>query len=214
MSRWLPLSGVIFVVLTVVAVVGLGGSTPSSGDPAEKIRSFYDAHQARQFIAVFVLAASVPFLLFFAAHLANALAGPTGRRSVSQLVFLGGSVTAAVAWTVTAFVHFALTDAADQKVSDSALEALTTLDGGTWVIFNSAIGLMMLGAAGTLLTSSATAGYRRLGWAALILGVALFIPYADFFALLLAGVWIISTSILLAQAGRPMVHSPRKPAAT
>lgn len=198
-GKWIPLSGVIFVVLTAVAVAGLGGSTPSIGDPAAKIRSFYDDHESRQFIGVFILAASVPFLVIFAAYLAHRVSNPD-RRSMWHLVFVVGTAAAAVAWIVTAFVHFALTDAVDQKLSDGALEALTAIDSDTWIAFNSGLGLMMLGAAGMLLSAAVTVGYRRLGWFALILGIALFIPFADFFALLLSGVWIIVTSIMLARS--------------
>ena len=39
-GKWIPLSGVIFLVLTAVAAVGLGGSTPSSSDPGAKIPRF------------------------------------------------------------------------------------------------------------------------------------------------------------------------------
>ncbi len=117
-----------------------------------------------------------------------------------HLVFVVGTAAAAVAWIVTAFVHFALTDAVDKKLSDGALEALTAIDSDTWIAFNSGLGLMMLGAAGMLLSAAVTVGYRRLGWLALILGLALFIPFADFFALLLSGVWIIVTSIMLARS--------------
>lgn len=53
---------------------------------------------------------------------------------------------------------------------------------------------MMLGAAGSLLGTAR--GYRWLGWAALVLGIALFIPFADFFALLLTLIWIIVTSVM------------------
>lgn len=186
-------------MLTAVAVAGLGGSTPSIGDPAAKIRSFYDDHEARQFIGVFILAASVPFLVIFAAYLAHRVSNPD-RRSMWHLVFVVGTAAAAVAWIVTAFVHFALTDAVDKKLSDGALEALTAIDSDTWIAFNSGLGLMMLGAAGMLLSAAVTVGYRRLGWLALILGLALFIPFADFFALLLSGVWIIVTSIMLARS--------------
>ena len=204
-TRWLPLGGVIFVALTVVSVVVLGGNTPSPGDSAVKIRSYYDDHRVREFIAVFVLAASVPFLLFFTTYLANVTAGSQGRRSVWQLLFLGGSVAVGIAWIGSAFIHFALTDGVDQKLPDASLQTLNLLDGDSWVLFNSAIGLMMLGAAGTLLTASVTAGYRRLGWCALILGIAAFIPFADFFALLLTGVWIIVASIMAARAKDPLV---------
>ena len=129
-----------------------------------------------------------------------------------HLVFVVGTAAAAVAWIVTAFLHFALTDAVDQKLPDSALEALTTLDNNTWIAFNSGLGLMMLGAAGMLLTAAVTVGYRRLGWCALILGIALFIPFADFFALLLTGVWIIVSSIMLARVKDPMATAHAAPA--
>jgi hypothetical protein len=58
---------------------------------------------------------------------------------------------------------------------------------------------MMLGAGGSLLarTRPRTRLYRWLGWAALVLGIALFIPFVDFVALLLSGVWIIVTSVML-----------------
>jgi hypothetical protein len=197
-SRWWALGGVVFVVLTVVAVVGLGGNTPSPGDAAEKIRTYYTDHKARQFIAVFVLAASVPFFLFYAASLANALA--EGRRSIWQITLLVGSGMMAVAWGTVAFIHFALTDGVDQKASDGALEALTVLDGDNWVFFNAAVGVFMLGAAGTVLSARNAGGYRWLGWVALVLGIALFVPFADFFALLLSGLWIIVSSIMLARA--------------
>ncbi|MBA3384645.1 MAG: hypothetical protein H0T20_08330, partial [Actinobacteria bacterium] len=59
-SRWLPLSGVAFVVLMLVVVVGFSGSTPSTGDPAAEIASFYDEQSVRQGIAAFLLAATVP----------------------------------------------------------------------------------------------------------------------------------------------------------
>lgn len=211
-GKWVALSGVVFVVLTAAAVAGLGGSTPSSGDPAAKIRSFYDDHEARQFIGVFVLAASVPFLVMFAAYLAHRVSNPD-RRSMWHMVFVVGTAAAASAWIVTAFVHFALTDAVDQNLPDGALETLTTIDANTWIAFNSGLGLMMLGAAGILLGATVTVGYRRLGWFALILGIALFIPFADFFALLLTGIWIIVSSIMLARS-TPVLDSRGTPEPT
>ena len=208
-SRWAALGGVAFVLLTIVAVAGLGGSTPSTGDAADSIRSFYLDEKARQFAAVFVLAVSVPFFLVYAATLASTVADEA-RRSIWQPVLLVGAGMMAVAWAAVAAIHFALTDAADQKLSDGALEALTALDADNWVLFNTAVGVFMLGAAGTLITAAATTGLRRAGWVALVLGVALFVPFADFFALLLSGLWIVVTSVMLFRlAGARRGRNPR-----
>lgn len=74
-----------------------------------------------------------------------------------------------------------------------------TLDSDSWVAFNAALGVMMLGAAGCMIPS----GVRFMGWSALVLGIALFIPFADFFALVLTLVWIIVESVLLYRAASP-----------
>jgi hypothetical protein len=194
LERWLPLSGVVFVVLTIVAIVGIGGDTPDSGASAARVASYYGDHHLRQSIAAFVLAASVPFLVFFGVYLATRFRVGVAGRSIWQLVLLAGVAVAAALWVVSAFVHFALADGADQGVSAAVLQGLNVLDSDSWIAYNSGLGVMMLGAAGTLMPASA--GYRRLGWVAAVLGILLFIPFADFFGLLLTGIWIIVVSIM------------------
>jgi hypothetical protein len=78
------------------------------------------------------------------------------------------------------------------------LQALNALDGNTWMAFNPAFGVMMIGAAGLFL--SAAGWHRWLGWSAVVLGIAAFIPFVDFFALLLTLVWVVVTSVVLARA--------------
>ena len=76
----------------------------------------------------------------------------------------------------------------------TALQALNVLHNNTWMAFNAGLGAMMLGAAGCLLPLASRSRY--LGSAALLLGVALFIPYADFLALLFTGIWIVVASVV------------------
>ena len=70
-SRWLPLSGVVFVVLMLVVIVGVSGETPGTSDTGAEIASFYSDESGRQGVTAFLLAATVPFLLLFAACLAG-----------------------------------------------------------------------------------------------------------------------------------------------
>jgi hypothetical protein len=194
-GRWLPLSGVVFVVLALVAIVGIGGDTPDSEASAAKVSSFYGAHHQRQSVAGFVLMAALPFLIFFGLSLASAVSPrEAGRRPFWPTVLIAGSVVAAGAFALSAFIHVALADAAG-TVTESTLQGLNVLDGDTWVAFNGALGVMMLGAAGSLIP--AARGFRALGWIALVAGVALFIPYADFIALLVTALWIIVASVML-----------------
>ena len=53
---------------------------------------------------------------------------------------------------------------------------------------------------------------RRLGWIALALGVALFIPFADFVALLALLVWILVAGLVQARALRTTSTASPAPA--
>jgi hypothetical protein len=196
-QRLRPLSGIAYVALVAIAIVGVAGETPGTDASGSELASFY-GDSWRQFIAAFVLAASTPFLVVFGASIAST---ETGERSVWRLVLIAGTAVTAVVVLVQALLHLALTDGADQGVPGSALQAVNTLAGSTWVAFFAAFGLMMLGAGGCLVPRPGA--YRWLGWTALVLGIALFFPAADFFAALLAAIWIIVASVMLARgAGR------------
>lgn len=210
--RLLPLSGIAFVVLVVVPVVVLGGDHPESGGSGAEVVDAYADDVVQQGMAAFLLAASAPFIVFFASALAARLGLNGGRphRPIWERVVLAGSAVTAAAAVAAAWVHFALADGADQDVSPTALQALNVLDNNVWLPFNSGLGILMLGAAGLLLTERVLS--RWMGWLALALGVALFIPFVDFIALVVALVWIIVASVMLyAAADRgatPVSNSP------
>lgn len=195
-AKLFMLSGIAFVVLVLVTIIAVGGSTPGTDDSANEVASFYNDHSTRQGIGAFLLAASIPFIVFFGVGLAKRLTAPDGAVSSWGHVLLAGTILVAGAVLVTAFIHFALAAGADENISPTALQALNALEGSTWMFFNPAFGVMMLGAAGTLISAGVL---RWLGWIALVVGVAAFIPVADFFALLLTLLWIVVTGIALAR---------------
>jgi hypothetical protein len=199
--RLLPLSGVAFVVIGVAAILIGGVDSPSSDASTSEVLDFYDDNEVANFIAVFVLAAATPFLVFFGGVLASASAEVGGGRAVWERVVLGGAAVQATILLMMATLHFALVDGANQDdVSAEATQALNVIDGNTWVAFNAGFGIFMLGAAGCLLGRAQRLLPAWMVWAALVLGIALFIPFADFFALLLTLVWIIVASILIFRA--------------
>lgn len=202
-QRLLQLSGIVFVALIAVTVLGVGGTdTPDTAASAERVASFYGDHALRQGVASFLLAASAPFIVLFG--IGVELASRTGDRlSAWRYVLLVGTALAAGGVLLTAFTHFALANGADENISPTALQALNALDGNTWMAFNPAFGVMMLGAAGVLLPAGRS---RWLGWIALVLGVAAFLPFADFFALLAMLLWIVVAAIVLARGDRDAAH--------
>lgn len=203
-ARIFSLSGVAAVVLVVASFAGLEGDTPGSGDTASQISAYYDSREVREMIAAFVLAASAPFFVLFAVTLAESLR--VNGRTVWHHVLAAGGAIVAGAFLVAALIHVAVTQAAnDQGVAGGALQALAGLDGSSWVAFNAGLGVLMLGAAGSLLTHR-VAPVRA--WVALVAGIALFIPFADFVALIVSGLWIITTSIILFRRHRAPERAP------
>jgi hypothetical protein len=194
-QRLLPLSGIAFVALALVATLAVGGGTPGTSDSVAEIASFYDENEVRQFITPFAFAATVPFLILFAAGLVRAISARADTSALWGQVVVAGAILVGAVILMTSAIHFALLDAATQdELAGQAVVALNFIDGSTWVAFNAGFGVMMLGAAGLLLSAGVM---RSLGWIALVLGVALFVPFVDFFALMLTLVWIVVVSVLL-----------------
>jgi hypothetical protein len=200
LQKLMPLSGVAFVALAMLSFV-LGDSTPDNTAPAATVASFYHDHQARQIGAAFALVVAALFLVLFTATLVRAFwAAGDGERPEWEIVLCTGGALTSAAILVGATVHFALADGATH-VSAAALQALNLVDGDIWVAFIPALGVMMLGSAGTVL--SRATGRRWLGWWALILGIALFVPFANFFAMLATALWIIVASFALVREPAP-----------
>jgi hypothetical protein len=206
-GKWLSLSGAAAVVLVVASFAGLGGDTPGSSDSAAKISAYYDSHEVREMIAAFVLAASAPLFVLFGVGLALRLwPADAQRRSLWQGVLAVGSAVAGAGFLIAALIHVALTMTANNSgVSGGALQALAGLDESSWVAFNGGLGVLMLGAGGTLL---ARKGSPVLAWIALVAGLALFVPFADFGALIVSGLWIITVSVKQFRAGPRPVANP------
>jgi hypothetical protein len=204
LQRWLPLSGFAFVVIVVVTFAAVAGDTPESDSSAAKVASFYNAHQDAQWASAFLLAAATPFLVVFGVNLALALwPEGAGRRPVWPAVLLLGCAVGAMSFLVGAHGTLAVADGADHLTPET-LQGVNVMGSDSWIVFNSALGIMLLGAAGSLIPR----GARALGWSALVLGVALFIPFADFVALLLTGIWIIATSIVQFRGSTSLVAAP------
>jgi hypothetical protein len=200
-ARLLSLSGAAAVVLVVASLVGLGDGTPGSEDSGAKIGTYYVSHEVREMLASFVLAASAPLFVLFGVSLAASLwPAEARRRPIWQSVLALGSAVAAVGFLVAALIHVALTMAAnaDNGAAEGALQALAGLDESSWMAFNSGMGVLMLGAAGSLLGAKA---HPVLGWIALVAGIACFLPFVDFLALLVSGLWIIAMSIVMYRRG-------------
>lgn len=193
--RFVPLFGVLFVVLVVAGYL-VAGDTPNHHALGPEIRDDYDNETQHQIAAFLVALGAVP-LLFFAGYVRAVLnrLHPAGRLSAN--VALAGAVVAATGLAVQSLIHAALAEAAQTpEFSDEALQSLNGLDG--WSFYPFVIGLS------TFLLASGVAllrGHRFLppflAWAAVVLGVLALVPIVGFFAAILSGMWIVVISLML-----------------
>ena len=196
-ERLAPLTGVIFVVI-VVAVFAIGGSTPGHHDSALKVATFYAKHHDKHVTLAFLLAFSIPFLLFFVSSLRHDLRRAGGTGQLANAAF-GGGVLAAAGFGILAFVHYALADAAGSAKTLGTTQVLNVLDNGDFIPVASGLGVLVFAAGLSAVRHGPLP--RWLGWIGVVIGVAVFTP-AGFFGFLLSGIWLAIVSILLTLARR------------
>src|SRR5438874_6643246 len=199
-NRWerlAPLTGVVSVAI-IVAVFAIGGNTPEGEDGAAKVQAFYIKHHDKHTALAFILALSIPFLLFFVSSLRYDLRRAGGTGQLANAAFAGG-VLAAAGFGILAFVHYALADAGNSAKTIGTTQVLNVLDNSDFIPAAAGLGVLVLGAG---LSAVRHGGLPRwLGWIGVVIGILAFTP-AGFFAFLGSGIWIAVVAIVLTQARR------------
>jgi hypothetical protein len=188
-----PSTGILFVVLAIVAFV-VGGETPGTDDPAREIVDYYLDNSDAQAVAAAALALGCVALIFFLASLRRTLRAAAGDEGGLSTVALLGGVVMAVGVSIFAGITFTLGDAADE-LPPAAILTLNALNSDMFftvavgtAVFNLALGLAVLRHGGLP---------RPLGWVALVIGIAGLTPLG-FFAFLATGIVIVWASVALA----------------
>jgi hypothetical protein len=202
-ERLAPLTGLVFVAI-VVAVFATGGSTPGDHDTAREVQDFYGQHHDKHMLLAFIMAISIPFLLFFVSILRYELRRAGGTGQLANAAFAGG-VLAAAGFGILAFVHLALADAGDSVKTIGTTQALNVLDNNDFLPMAAGMGVLVL--ASGLSTVRHGGLPKWLGWVGVVIGVAAFTP-AGFFAFLLSGIWVAIASILLTLGRQSTAPAP------
>jgi hypothetical protein len=194
-ERLAPLTGVVFVVI-VVAVFAIGGSTPGSHDSAAEVQAFYAKHHDKHSALAFLMAISIPFLLFFVSSLRQDLRRAGGTGQLANAAFAGG-VLAAAGFGILATVHLALAEAGANLKTLSTTQALNVLDNNDFIPVGAGVGVLLLAAGASAVRHGALPAW--LGWVGVVLGILSFTP-GGFIGFLGGGLWIVIASIFLTRA--------------
>lgn len=188
----LPLTGVLFVVLTIVSFLVMG-ETPDADDPIREVVDYWADHEGQAIVGALLASLGAISLIFFGATLRRTIRrGEDGGGILSVAALAGGIVAAAGIGTDSAF-RFALGDLAED-VEPGVIVTLNAI----WADF---FFPMVVGLATLILATSLAALRARfippwLAWIGILLCVVFFTP-AGFVAFLVSGLWIIVVSILL-----------------
>ncbi|MET9453549.1 hypothetical protein ABZY05_00455 [Streptomyces canus] len=197
--RVAPLTGLVAVVFTVIGFL-LFGDTPAYDAPGRQVRFYYSDHQGQLGVGLYFLVVASVLFVFFAAHLARLVRDiAPGDGWLHHVVFSGG-VLVAVGFLVGASLTLALLDLSDKSsATPEALQALNAVNEDFFIPFVAGMGLMLLATGLATVRAPDSPLPRWLAWAAVVVGVLVFIPWVGFFAFILAGAWVAVVSVLLAR---------------
>jgi hypothetical protein len=209
-----PLSGVVWVVLIVVAFGPLGGSTPNTTDPIGKVVSFYHGHYGREIAAAIMALVAALFLVWFGAAMRAAfIARDPATDRLGSVVLLAGAMAGTGA-SLVAGVHLALNDSVHHGYL-GAVPALNALDNDLFPTLVVPLVLLVMAIAAAALRYALLP--RWLGWVAVVAVIATFTP-AAFFSLLVSLLLVIVVSVMVYRwqgapaVSRPMAPTPPPPA--
>ena len=201
---WLaPLTGLAFVVLTIVSFT-VFGEPPQVDEPVQEIVDFYVDNKDGQTVAALVEGIAATLFVFFGVVVRRALRRPDGTQSSLGDAALAGTVIFATGLAIDATISFALAETAGD-IDAAAVQALTALWHNDFMPF--AVGLQVfLLAVGIAIVRYGTL-WRWLGWVAIILGILALTPIG-FAAFIGSGLVILVLSVALAMRAK----GPRRPA--
>jgi len=199
-ERFAPLAGVVFFVLVFVAFAVLGNGSPEPDAATDTVASFYRANAVKQALSAYALILAVPFLVIFVSALRTRLAEIEAPKTWRHLAFAGGLI-AATGFLASAATVVALTDAARNHFPPLVMQGMNTLSADSFPIFVAGLGIMSLGSAGGVLGGAGLP--RWLGWLALAIGIACFIPYVSILGFIASAIWTVIASVALFRANAP-----------
>jgi len=209
LSRLAPLTGVLFAVLTVVAIF-TGGETPDANASSAKVIAYYGAHRSGVETSAILFALAFLVLVLFAGSLRSYLCRTATAEGLAAIV-LAGAVIMAVGAMTGGGVEYGLahnlsrlTPATAQTLNLLTNELFLPIIGGAF-LFAIASGLAIL--RGAQLP-------KWLGWVAIVMGIAVLIPPVSFPVLLVFVIWSVVVSIMIYLRTGPATSTPPADAAS
>jgi hypothetical protein len=196
-ERLAPLTGIVFVVLIVVAAVLTGGS-PDADESRQDVVSYWKDNDTKQAIGSALIGYASIFIVWFGAVLRTALrrAGDEATDRLAAISF-AGAVFFGVGITTAAGITFAVAGTADD-VSAGVTETLSALSNYYFIPIIPGAVLFLLPAGLAARRSAVLPSW--LAWAGIVVGILIGTP-VGFVVFPVAGLWILIVSVVLLRGG-------------
>jgi hypothetical protein len=192
-SRLAPLTGVLFGIIVVVAVITGGGETPDANARPARVIAYYGTHRSEVETSAILFALAFLVLLLFAGVLRSYLRRTPAAEGLGSLALAGAVLMAAGALIGTG-VEYGLAHQL-RHLGPEVAQTLNFLDNELFLPVLA--GAFVFGISSGLAILRGAALPKWLGWVAVVLGVIALIPPTGFFALLGFVIWTVIASILI-----------------
>ena len=192
LQRFAPLTGVLFLLLVMVAFA-VTGESPGSDDPTAEVVEYWTGKDTENVVSAVLGALAGVALVWFGASLRDAIAraeGGTGR--LAALTF-AGTVIAAVGLMTNSALQFAAAESAGD-VPDEVTQSLGVLFAGFFFPMSGGFALLILASGLAALRTGVLP--RWLGWIQVVAWILFFTP-AGSFAFPAAMAWDAAVSLIL-----------------
>jgi hypothetical protein len=192
-GRLAPLTGVLFAVLTVAAIVANSGESPKASAGPLKVFAYYAKHRSGVQTSAILFALAFLVLMLFAGALRSYLRRTPAAEGLGALV-LAGAVLMAAGALVGGGVEYGLA----HNIHSLGLEEARTLNLLSDELFLPILaGGFVFGVCAGIAILRGAALPTWLGWAAIVIGIVTIVPPASMFALLAFIVWTVVVAILM-----------------
>ena len=200
-ESWGPLTGVLFVVVLIVAFA-VGGEPPAADDGASEVVDWYVDNKDSAIASAIVGTLAALLLVFFANHLRRVFAD-AGATTVSATVLVGGAIVA-IAAALDATITLAIAESVDD-IDPTAVQGLQALWDNDFLPFALGIEVFLISVGIAVLTTRALPVW--LGWVPLALALLGFTPIG-FVAFAATALWIAIVSVMLTMRSRAGTPAP------